>query len=125
MTHTNGWHLLKRPKKVDRNVPQKLISGCSAVCTHSERSANATASRAGGRWFESSHPDQYLQGATFPGSLFFFVLRAYSGPHVKISRQLGTHRAQVFQLRSMDFAPGRRPGFWGRVLRNLQLLAND
>ena len=38
------------------------------------------ASGAGGRWFESSHPDQYLQGATFPGSLFLFVLRAYSGP---------------------------------------------
>ena len=42
--------------------------------------AYLTASGAGGRWFESSHPDYSLQGATFPGSLFFFVLRATTGP---------------------------------------------
>jgi len=33
-----------------------------------------------GRKFKSCHPDQYLQGATFPGSLFSFVLRSSSGP---------------------------------------------
>ena len=29
------------------------------------------ASGAGGRWFESSHPDQYLQGAAFEVDLLF------------------------------------------------------
>ena len=38
------------------------------------------ASGAGGRWFESSHPDHISHGAAFPGSLFLFVLRAISGP---------------------------------------------
>ena len=34
----------------------------------------------GGRWFESSHPDQCLQGAAFPGSLFHFALLSSSAP---------------------------------------------
>ena len=41
---------------------------------------SAPASGAGGRKFKSCHPDQYLQGATSPGSLFSFGLRSYSGP---------------------------------------------
>ena len=41
-----------------------------------ERTSHA--SGAGGRWFESSHPDQCLQGAAFPGSLFSFGLRSRS-----------------------------------------------
>ena len=36
-------------------------------------------SGAGGRKFKSCHPDQHLQGATSPGSLFLFVLRSMSG----------------------------------------------
>ena len=38
-----------------------------------QRKANASASGAGDRKFKSCRPDQYLQGATFPGSLFLFV----------------------------------------------------
>jgi hypothetical protein len=39
---------------------------------------------AGDSWFESCHPDQYLQGATFPGSLFFFVFQSYSDPFARL-----------------------------------------
>ena len=54
------------------------------VCKRTEERdrsrAYLTASGAGGRWFESSHPDHSIQGATFPGSLLSFVLRSRSGP---------------------------------------------
>jgi hypothetical protein len=33
----------------------------------------------GGRWFKSSHPDRFSQGAAFPGAFFSFVLRPRSG----------------------------------------------
>ena len=55
----------------------------SLVC---ERTSPA--SEAGGRWFESSPPDQYLQGAAFPGALFLFVIRSRSGPDVKMIQDL-------------------------------------
>ena len=48
----------------------------SLVSKRTVSKANASASGAGGRWFESSHPDQFTQGAAFPGSLYSFGLRS-------------------------------------------------
>jgi hypothetical protein len=68
------------------------------------------ASGAGGRWFESSHPDQCLQGATFPGSLFSLS----SGPcRVRITSLIGNLSVQgvsSFVFRGVVLAPGL---FWG------------
>ena len=103
-------HLWTHKNISPKAPPLRLQRIFESLCTQSGLNIFPTDSGAGGRWFESSHPDQYLPRAAFPGSLFLFVLRAYSGPHVKISRQFGTHRSQSCLLRSSSLAPGRCPG---------------
>ena len=59
---------------------KKIVQSCSAPVLG-----------AGGRWFDSSHPDQYLQDSDLTWVALFFVLRSISGPDVEISRQFGAY----------------------------------
>ncbi len=45
--------------------------------------SSAPASGAGGRWFETSHPDQYLHESDLPGVALVFCA---SGPHCTATR---------------------------------------
>ena len=62
------------------NQLDDILSGTQTHRGVERSGTDPTASGAGGRWFESSHPDQCLQGAAFPGALFLFLLRSMSGP---------------------------------------------
>ena len=78
---------LRVPLESWLNPFKNSLSGTSSLVRRRTEENNEVerirpASGAGGRWFESSHPDQYLQGATFPGSHFLFLLRACSGLEV-------------------------------------------
>ena len=75
----------------------------------SAKKATALNSGAGGRKFKSCHPDQYLQGATFPRSLFLFVLRAYSGPKQSSQRQFECSMSDVFGVPGQCFDSGADP----------------
>ena len=86
------------------NVPiNKKLLFVSEVMIYKNiaRSCSATSSGASGCWFESSHLDQYLQGATFPWSLFLFVLRSPSGPQTKFLCAIGISETPTSPLQSI------------------------
>ena len=71
------------------------------------------ASGAGGRWFESSHPDQYLQGAASPGSLFFFVFRTMSDPDGLPKLKIDCPEDDIFCAPILEFGSGSIRGGGG------------
>ena len=68
--------------------------------------ANAPASGAGGRWFESSHAEQHLHESDLPGVALSFCPPVLFVPDVKIARQLRMHADHAYPLRSKFFLRG-------------------